>query len=172
MRLILTLLACVLFTGPAYARPAEVGRALPASQMVGQATYEAFSLRLFRAELWADGGNFAWDRPFALTLIYERSARASLLVNRSISEMSSRGAGNARTLAPLRERLTACFPNISRGDRITGVSTGPNTARFYYNGAQLCDVTWPNFSRHFFGIWLAGRDGRAAEISAQLRGER
>jgi hypothetical protein len=173
MRLILTLVACVLFTaGPALARPAEVARALPGSQMVGHATYEALSVRLFSAELWADGGAFAWDRPFALSLTYERSARASTLVNRSISEMTSRGAGSARTLAPLRARLTACFPNIARGDRITGVSTGPNTARFYYNGAQLCDVTWPNFSRHFFGIWLAGRDGRAAEISAQLRGER
>jgi hypothetical protein len=41
----------------------------------------------------------------------------------------------------------------------------------YYNGAQRCDVNWPGFRRTFFGIWLDGRDGRAAVLSAQLRGD-
>lgn len=172
MRLFLALLASVLLTaGPASARPAEVARALPASEMVGQATYEMFAVRLFSAELWADGGAFAWERPFALSLTYDRSARSSILVNRSIREMSQSGAGSARSLAPLRAQLQTCMPDVARGDRITGVSTGADTARFYYNGAHRCDVRWLGFSRHFFGIWLAGRDGDA-QFSAQLRGER
>lgn len=171
IRAALAAFALTLAALPAWASPAEVERALPGAQKVGEASYHLLVIHLFDAELFAEGGAFSWERPFALTLTYERSARQSTLINRSISEMGQRGAGNTRALAPLRAQLERCLPNIARGDRVTGVSTGRDTARFYYNGAQRCDVTWPNFRRHFFGIWLAGRDGRAAELSAQLRGE-
>lgn len=173
MRRLLTALAALtlLAASPAWANPGEVSRALPGAQKVGEASYSVLSVRLFRAETFADGGTFSWERPFALTLTYERAAQASTLINRSIREMSSRGAGNAQQLAPLRAQLERCFTSVSQGDRFTGVSTGNETATFYLNGAQRCEVRWPNFRRHFFGIWLAGRDGAAARISAQLRGE-
>jgi hypothetical protein len=164
-------LALTLAALPAWASgPAEVEQALPGAQKTGEASYHMLGVRLFDAEAYAVGG-FSWQRPFALALTYERAARQSTLLNRSISEMTQRGAGNAQRLAPLRAQLARCFPNIARGDRVTGVSTGANTARFYYNGAQRCEVNWPGFRRHFFGIWLDGRDGRAAELSAQLRGD-
>ena len=156
---------------PAVAAPGEVARAIPNAQQVGEARYQLLGVTLFEAELFNSSGAFAWTSPFALSLTYERSARASTLINRSISEMRSRGAGSAERLAPLRAQFEQCFPNIARGDRVTGVSTGPNTARFYHNGAHRCDIEWPNFRRHFFGIWLDGRDGAAARVSAQLRGE-
>jgi hypothetical protein len=168
----LAALAFALFAPAALARPPEVTQALGNAESVGQAEYRALSVRLFSAETWAAGGDFSWNEPFALTLVYHRNARASTLIGRSIREMSQRGAGSAGALAPLRAEFARCFPNVASEDRITGVSTGPDTARFYFNGAHRCDVRWPNFRRTFFGIWLAGRDGPAAEISAQLRGER
>lgn len=144
---------------------------LPGAEKVGEAPYHMLGIHLFDAELYAADGSFSWQQPFVLTLTYARSARQSTLLNRSISEMSQRGAGATRTLAPLRAQLAQCFPDIARGDRVAGLSTGADTATFYHNGSQRCDVRWPGFRRHFFGIWLAGRDGRAAELSAQLRGE-
>lgn len=172
MRRFFTTLAALTLLGatPASASP-EISRAMPNAEKVGEATYSVLSVRLFNAELFADGGAFSWQRLFALSLTYERSAQASTLINRSIREMSSRGAGAAEHLAPLRAQLERCFTNVARGDRFTGVSTGVETAVFYLNGAQRCEVRWPNFRRHFFGIWLDGRDGAAARISAQLRGE-
>jgi len=167
----LAALALTLAALPAWASPAEVARALPGAQKVGEASYSILAVQLFSAELYADDGQFSWERPFALSLTYQRSARASTLINRSIREMGSRGAGDAERLAPLRAQLERCFTSVSSGDRITGVSTGEETARFYFNGAERCDIHWPNFRRHFFGIWLAGRDGAAARLSAQLRGE-
>ena len=173
MRRFLTAFAtlALLTSSPAWARPPEVGRAMPGAERVGAAHYEVLSVRLFEAELWNESGAFSWESPFALSLTYQRAASASTLVNRSIREMSQRGAGDARRLAPLRAQLERCMPDVGRGDRITGVSTSANTARFFFNGAYRCDVRWPGFSRSFFGIWLAGRDGAAARISAQLRGE-
>jgi hypothetical protein len=172
VRLFLPVFASLaLLATPAGAVPAEVNRALPGAELVGEASYEVLSVRLFDAELWNSNGDFSWEQPFALALTYQRSARAETLLNRTIREMSSRGAGNARALAPLRTQLERCMPSVARGDRITGVSTSADTARFYFNGAHRCDVRWPGFRRSFFGIWLAGRDGAAARISAQLRGE-
>lgn len=171
-RYALAALALVLTSPPALANPAEVDRALPGAEKVGEASYRLLAVHLFDAELYAQGGAFSWERPFALTLSYERGARQTTLLNRSISEMSQRGAGSAEALAPLRAQLARCFTDVARGDRFTGVSTGPDTARFYHNGAHRCDIRWPGFRRHFFGIWLAGRDGPAVEMSARLRGER
>jgi hypothetical protein len=167
---LLTAALVLAITAPAWASPAEISGAIPGAEKVGEARYEVLLIPLFNAELWAADGRFSWNRPFALALTYERSARSSTLVNRGLSEMSRRGAGDAEALAPLRARLEACFPNVARGDRITGVSTGADTARFFYNGARSCDVEWPGFSRHFFGIWLDARGGQAA-MSARLRGE-
>lgn len=154
---------------PAAANPAEVNAALPGAEKIGEAPYRLLGITMFNAELFADDA-FSWQRPFALTLTYARSARQSTIIGRTISEMSQRGAGSPAALAPLRAQLVRCFPNVSEGDRITGVSTGVNTARFYVNGARSCDVEWPNFRRHFFGIWLDARGGQAA-MSARLRGE-
>ena len=80
--------------------------------------------------------------------------------------MRQRGAGSEASLQPLRAPLTACFADVQNGDRITGVSTGANTARFYLNGAQRCEIEWPNFRRHFFGIWL---DEKTSEPKLRLR---
>jgi hypothetical protein len=175
MRMIKTALAALALmfaaAGPAAARPAEVASAIPGAQQVGEARYTLLAIPLFQAALWTGSGAFSWNSPFALTLTYERSARQSTLINRSLSEMSQRGAGSAESLAPLRTRLQQCFPDIARGDRVTGVSTGANTAVFYHNGARRCEIEWPGFRRHFFGIWLDGRDGQAATLSARLRGE-
>jgi len=170
-RVLLLALAFGLAAAPASASPSEVARAIPNAQKVGETRYHMLSVALFDAELYTASGDFSWSQPFALSLTYQRSARQSTLINRTIREMSQRGAGSAEQLAPLRARLARCFTNVERGDRMTGVSTGANTATFYHNGAQSCTIEWPSFRRHFFGIWLAGRDGHAARLSAQLRGE-
>jgi hypothetical protein len=171
LRTAVAALAIALAALPAWASPTEINRAIPNAAKVGEARYHMLAIPIFDAELWAPMGDFDWDQPFAVALTYQRAARSSTQINRVISEMSQRGAGSVQSLAPLRRQLEACLPNVARGDRITGVSTGPDSARIYHNGAQRCDVTWPGLRRPFFGIWLDGRDGPAARLSAQLRGE-
>lgn len=172
MRTIRRFLAALTFTltaAPALANPSEVARALPEAQRVGQAPYRVLTFHVFDAELWAEGAAFSWERPFALSLTYQRSIPARAIVNRTITEMTQRGAGTTQSLEPLRARLQNCFADVRAGDRITGVSTGPNTARFYYNGARRCEVEWTGFRRDFFGIWLDARGSQRA-LSEQLRG--
>ena len=51
--------------------------------------------------------------------------------------------------------MDALFPDVQRGDRITGVHTPGQGARFYLNGQWIGDVADDTFSRRFFGIWLS-----------------
>lgn len=173
MRFLRTLAAAfaafTLTASPANALPAEVARAFPGAQPVGAARYQLLTLTMFDAELWSESGDFSWQAPFALSLTYRRSFSAEAITGRAISEMAQRTGGSASSLEALRAPLQACFANVSPGDRITGVSTGADTARFYYNGVRRCEIAWPGLRRSFFGIWLDGRSQRA--FSAQLRGE-
>jgi hypothetical protein len=160
------LASLALLSGPAAASPREVGNAA----LVGEARFSFLGFSLFDAALYSDSGRFAWDDEFALALTYKRNARVDVLLNRTIRGMSERGAGDAKALAPLRQKLSTCFADVARGDRITAVSTGPDSARFFLNGKERCSVTWPDFRRDFFGIWLDAKGGHA-KLSARLRGE-
>ncbi len=163
-------LAFAVFAPAAEARPRELDGAMTAAQQVGEARYQFLGLRLFDASLWSETGSFSWSNQFALSLDYARPFSANALTAQTISEMSQRGAGDAGSLQPLAAQLRTCFADVSRGDRITGLSSGPNTARFYYNGRVRCEVEWPGFRRAFFGIWLDASAGNRA-LSEQLRGE-
>jgi hypothetical protein len=171
MRAIIAALFAVLLAlaAPANARPTEVARTIPAAQQVGEASYRFLAWTLFDAALWAPEGEFSWNGPFALTLTYQRSFSANDLATRTLAEMAQRGSGDASTLGPLQTPLTGCFADVTPGDRITGVSSGPNTARFYFNGRERCELEWPEFRRQFFGIWLDASGSNRA-LSNQLRG--
>jgi hypothetical protein len=47
------------------------------------------------------------------------------------------------------------FPDVKDGDRLAGLHLPGEGARFWLNGRPAGAVTDPEFSRLFFGIWLA-----------------
>lgn len=167
--IIAALLACALLIWPgvASARYPELGNELGAYRMLGSARYQVLAWTVFDAELWAQQDRFSWDQPFALSLTYRRNISEADLVSRSLNGMAE------RTQLGSRERLEAllrtCFADVRAGDRFTGVSLGADQARFYLNGRQTCEVSWPGFRQAFFGIWLDAR-GADRPFSAQLTG--
>jgi hypothetical protein len=46
------------------------------------------------------------------------------------------------------------FPDIRKGDRLTGVNVPGRGARFFHNGNSIGDIADVSFARAFFGIWL------------------
>ena len=72
---------------------------------------------------------------------------------------------------PVRETMNSCFPDVEKGDQITGLSRGPDSADFYVNGQLACQVEWPQFRESFFGIWL-GDQSRAPKKQKRLLGEK
>ena len=56
--------------------------------------------------------------------------------------------------------MRAIFPDVKKGDRITGVHLPPGTVRYFFNGRPIGDIADPEFARAFFGIWLDPRTSR------------
>ena len=129
-----------------------------------------WGFEVYDARLWTPRGfrhSQAMQASFALELQYLRKLEGSAIASRSIDEMRRVGSftdAQAQTwLAAMRE----IFPNVSAGERITGVNLPGEGAEFWVNGQRVGVVKDVNFARLFFGIWL---DERTSEpkMRAQL----
>jgi hypothetical protein len=92
---------------------------------------------------------------FGLQLSYLRSLDGKAIAKRSLEEMR-----RAVSLAPAQEEswlaaMQATFPDVKAGDRITGLHQPGVGARFWFNGLARSAIADSEFSRLFFGIWLA-----------------
>lgn len=138
--------------------PAEAAPELPGAIWTGTARMRFFGLAIYDAALWVAPG-FSANRyaqsPLALQLTYLRSLNGRSIAQRSLEEMRRGGplapAQEQRWLAAMQE----AFPDVQNGDRITGLHQPGVGARFWFNGQPRALVRDPEFSRLFFGIWLA-----------------
>jgi hypothetical protein len=53
--------------------------------------------------------------------------------------------------------MQALFPDVRRGERLTGVHRPGESAAFWFNGQPHGQVRDAEFARLFFGIWLSPR---------------
>ncbi|MDC7683851.1 chalcone isomerase family protein [Asticcacaulis sp. BYS171W] len=124
------------------------------AQKMGTARYSAFGLSIFDATLYAPGGTYKTDAPFALRLDYLKSFGAARIVDNSVKEIRRQGFADEARLAAWKRQMSAIFPDIRKGDHIVGVrDQGGNTA-FYHNGKAIGSIKDAQFTRHFFNIWL------------------
>jgi hypothetical protein len=68
--------------------------------------------------------------------------------------MEKIGAGTPDQRKAWLRKMTAIFPDVNEGTRITGIFVPAEGARFYLDGKPLAAVADPDFARAFFGIWL------------------
>lgn len=164
----------VLWIGAAQAQPApapETLAELPGAQTTGSARMRFFGLAIYDATLWVSPGFRAThyaQHPLALELTYQRSLSGSAIAERSLQEMR-----RARPLAPEQETrwleaMQEAFPDVKAGDRITGLHTPGVGARFWFNGQPRAAIRDTEFSRLFFGIWLADTSSEPTLRSALL----
>lgn len=140
------------------ATPAEVSTQLSGAQLAGTARMRFFGLDIYDATLWVTPG-FRAERyaqtPLALELSYLRSLSGQAIAERSLKEMRRSAditpAQAQRWLADMQ----AAFPDVNAGDRLTGLHSPGVGARFWLNGQPRADIRDAEFSRLFFGIWLA-----------------
>ena len=64
--------------------------------------------------------------------------------------------------------MTATFPGVREGARLTGVHRPGEAARFHFNGASVGELRDAEFARLFFGIWLSARTSEPALRDALL----
>jgi hypothetical protein len=173
-------LVCALWSSPpAMANTPEpaLGTALQGKQMLSTARLRVWGFEVYDASLWTsndfDGSRYA-QQDFALELRYLREFKGSDIAERSINEMreldSVAPEQAERWLAAMRQ----LFPDVKRGDRITGVHMPGRGAAFYLNGQALGELADERFSRLFFGIWLSPKTSQPdmrETLLRQLRAE-
>jgi hypothetical protein len=136
----------------------------------GQARMRFLGLRIYDVQLWAAEPLRNWaEQPHALALTYARSLKGRLIAERSLDEMRRQGPIDEATGARWLQAMTAAFPDVKEGDRLTGRHDPDQGARFWFNGQPRPGVADPVFSRLFFGIWLSPKTSEPALREQLLR---
>ena len=131
--------------------------------------FAVWGFDVYDARLWTSPDFEVQNYPrhtFALELQYLRKLQGQAIAERSMDEI--------RRLAPLSQvksqewlqAMRQLFPDVAKGDRITGVNLPGQGAEFWVNGRRAGQVADPQFARVFFGIWL---DERSSEPQLRTR---
>lgn len=153
-------LAGGLWGGPSLATtlPPELEAVLPQAMQSGQAKMSFWGLDIYQATLWVAPGfvSTAYEQSvFALELAYRRNFKGADIAKRSMAEMRHQAPLGAAQEARWENQMSALFPDVKAGDRITGVHQPRIGAIFWRNGRLLGEIRDPAFAKLFFGIWLA-----------------
>lgn len=131
---------------------------VPAPQLRGQATMRFLGLRVYDIALWAPRPVRADEtdsQPLALVIVYRRALSGRRIAERSLAEMQRAGPVDDATASTWLADMQRLFPDVADGDRITGVQSPGQAARFHANGRFVGEVRDARFTALFFGIWLA-----------------
>lgn len=139
----------------------EVSGALANARLAGRTRLRVWGFEVYDAQLWVASGFRAREFaqfPLALSLSYLRALNGPAIAERSLKEMRGIATQTDETAphpwAQWLKTMTALFPNVQAGDRLTGLHQPALGARFWLNGKPLGEVADPRFSAAFFGIWL------------------
>jgi hypothetical protein len=170
--------AAVLVTALAPARanvpaPVAVAEQLPEARLAGEGDLRWFGIKVYTAQLWVGRPGLRLDRlasaPFALELRYATGLKGSAIAERSLQEMERMGYGDAQRRGRWLDAMKKLFPDVARGDRLTGVHEPGRGARFFHNDRPIGGVDDPDFARAFFAIWLDERTVAPALRESLLR---
>ena len=151
-----TLLALACLPLGAWAQPAD----LPGARLLGQGKLTFLGLSVYSAKLWVTDAfkpDAFTESPVALELEYARSLDGPKIAERSLAEMKRVGkVPDDKATAWLAE-MTKLFPDVNKGDRITGLFQPGEGMRFLLNDKPRGEVHDPAFAALFIGIWLSPR---------------
>ncbi|WP_428647703.1 chalcone isomerase family protein [Roseibium sp.] len=151
---------------------ADIGvaaRQVPAAELVGKGRLTFFGFKVFDAELYAPRGLYRPSGPYALKLTYLRNFKSGDIVSRSAEEIRDQGGVSEQKLEGWTRQMQALFPDVKRGQSITGVHTASGTTEFYHGSRRLGVIRDPEFTKRFFAIWL-GKRTSDPHLRARLTG--
>jgi hypothetical protein len=148
-------------SGPARTKPPPASGQPNAAgaQAAGSGRLRFLGLRVYDARLWAPGRTGRGDdwatRRWRWRLVYARALQGALIAERSLDRDARQGASTTHHGTLAGQAMTAAFPDVKDGDRLTGLHRPGDGARFFHNGTLRGEWRDTDFARQFFGIWLA-----------------
>ncbi|MBU0859759.1 MAG: chalcone isomerase family protein [Alphaproteobacteria bacterium] len=155
---------------PAMAAPTYVADHIPSAQIMGMGRFTYMMMDIYDVRLYAPGGAFNPNQPFALSLTYLRKLYGLRIADRSIEEIRDLGFNDEITLAAWHNSLRKIFPDVQNGDTLTGIRDPQGRAIFYNNNIKIGHIDDPEFSKWFFGIWLSPQTSHPSLRSRLLNG--
>lgn len=155
---LLALVATLLPLGARANTPPDLGGLLRDVKLSGRKRFTFFGFAVYDASLWIEPGFRAQDyerHGFALDLLYQRDFSNADITRRSIDEMTRQAPLADERKQAWNTWLGAAFPDVRKGDRITGIHRPSAGATFLTNGRLTGRIDDAEFARRFFGIWLS-----------------
>jgi chalcone isomerase-like protein len=151
--------------------PPQVVELAPNLKVQGGGELTFFGISVYDGYYWSPQHGWSPDGPFALDLHYHHALNGPRIAERSVSEIKKLGYGTAEQRARWGMEMKRVFPNVSKGDRLTGVNLPGGVVRYFHNGQPIGDIADPGFARAFFGIWLDPNSSEH-EFRQRLLGEK
>ncbi len=151
--------------------PESVTSLAPGMRAQGGGLLSFFGISVYDGWYWSAARGWPGAGPYALDLHYHRSLDGAKIAQRSVDEIAQLGYGSEADRQRWRAQMTLIFPNVRRGDRLTGVAMAPDAVRFFHNGERIGEIAEPGFARAFFGIWLDPKTSQA-DFRTRLLGSR
>ncbi|WP_353397485.1 chalcone isomerase family protein [Hydrogenophaga sp. 5NK40-0174] len=126
----------------------------------GRTLFKVWGFEIYFATLKAPPGfvpDLYAETPFSLTLEYRRSFTGVDIARRSIEEMQKQSALSEEEAKRWGLQLQQLFPDVAKGDSITGRYVPGKGADFTLNGRALGRIDDPALAQRFFAIWLSPR---------------
>jgi len=142
--------------------PARIKRLQPFLQtptLIGQGKYSYWGFDVYNASLWAGEATISSDQwasqRIALELHYLRDFNGADIAKRSIDEMHAQSALPKNKAAVWLKTLEGIFPNVGKGQYLTGIFIPNVGAQFFYDNTAIGEIKDPELAKRFFDIWLA-----------------
>jgi hypothetical protein len=151
--------------------PDPVAALAPDARPQGGGELRYFGLSVYDGFYWSPARGFSVTQPFALDLHYHRNLKGDGIAARSIDEIRRLGVGTPDEHSRWHDAMRRLFPDVRKGDRLTGVNVPGRGAKFFHNGMPIGEIADTAFARAFFGIWLDPKTSRP-DFRRLLLGER
>ena len=138
-------------------------------RFVGTGKLRFLGMDIYRASLFADAKSQNELKQFSLVLNYKKNIKGKAIAERSVYEMRKNGFKDEGKLNLFGTEMKRIFPDIKAGDELTGTALADGTTVFCQKGTELGRITDPEFTKHFFDIWL-GQKTSVPKLRRQLLG--
>jgi hypothetical protein len=137
--------------------PSHITRYVPNAEVVGQGRLKVMLWDVYDIAIYAPQGDWQPSSPYALNITYKMDVTAEMIADRSVEEMRKQGQRDEVRLAGWHTQMKTLFPDVKRGQSLTGILNTQGESVFYQNGQRLGKISDPEFGRRFFDIWLSDR---------------
>ena len=145
--------------------------AVPGAALLGNTRLVVWGFDIYDAWLWAGKGFTAANyktQPLALELQYLRDFKALEIAKRSIAEMRRSATISDEQAEQWVVAMTKAWPDIKKGDSLTGIYKPGVGVQFLFNGKPRGEVADAEFAALFMGIWLSPKSSEPKMRQALL----